>query len=147
MVGPMLTHGVAQPIAYSHKTHIEAGLECKRCHAGAFENKRAGLPPLATCISCHRRTIPDHPEVKKLLDAWATETPLQWVKVNVLPEKAMVQFHHAAHTRAEVGCEQCHGDVASMTIAEPVVDVARMGWCVECHRDNGASDDCLACHY
>jgi hypothetical protein len=22
-----------------------------------------------------------------------------------------------------------------------------MGWCVMCHRDNGASQDCLTCHY
>ena len=136
-----------QPVAYSHAVHIAEGLECKRCHAGALENKRAGLPPLATCVSCHRRTIPDHPEVQKLLTAWENQTPIQWIKVNILPKKSMVQFHHAAHARADVGCEQCHGDVASMAIAEPVIDVARMGWCVQCHRDNGASDDCLACHY
>ncbi len=137
----------AQPVAYSHQVHIESGLECQRCHAGAIDSRRAGLPPLATCVSCHRRVIPDHPEVKKLLDAWAAETPILWTKVNVLPVKAMVQFHHGAHTLAGVECAECHGDLASMTVAEPVVDVARMGWCLDCHRQRGASDDCMTCHY
>lgn len=136
-----------QPVAYSHAAHVEAGLECSRCHAGAEANKRAGLPPLATCISCHRREIPDHPEVQKLLAAWESRTPILWEKVNVLPDQAAVQFHHGAHARAGVECSTCHGDVASMTVAEPFVDVARMGWCVQCHRDAGATDDCLACHY
>ena len=136
-----------QPVAYSHVAHVEAGLECSRCHAGAETNKRAGLPPLATCISCHRREIPDHPEVQKLLAAWETRTPILWEKVNVISDQAAVQFHHGAHARAGVECSTCHGDVASMTVAEPFVDVARMGWCVQCHRDSGASDDCLACHY
>ena len=137
----------AQPVAYNHQVHIEAGLQCERCHAGAFEGKRAGLPPLSTCVSCHRRVIPDHPEVEKLLEAWRTETPILWTRVNVLAKEAMVQFHHGAHTRADVGCEQCHGDVAVMASAEPVLDVADMGWCVSCHRARGAEDDCLACHY
>jgi hypothetical protein len=22
-----------------------------------------------------------------------------------------------------------------------------MGWCVNCHRDRGAPDDCATCHY
>ena len=22
-----------------------------------------------------------------------------------------------------------------------------MGWCIKCHRQNGASQDCLTCHY
>lgn len=136
-----------QPVAYSHATHVEAGLECSRCHGGAEANKRAGLPPLATCVSCHRRQIPDHPEVKKLLAAWESRTPILWEKVNVIPTDAAVQFHHGAHARAGIECSTCHGDVASMAVAEPVVDVARMGWCVQCHRDSGASDDCLACHY
>lgn len=136
-----------QPVAYSHAVHVEAGLECARCHAGAEENKRAGLPPLATCVSCHRREIPDHPEVQKLLAAWEARTPILWEKVNVIPADAAVQFHHGAHARAGVECSTCHGDLTKMTVAEPYVDVARMGWCVQCHRDSGATDDCLACHY
>ncbi len=72
--------------------------------------------------------------------------PILWAKVNVIPDTAMVHFNHGAHARAGIECLTCHGDVASMTVAAPVRNVADMGWCVECHRENDASDDCLACH-
>ncbi len=135
-----------QPIAYDHQVHIEAGLECVRCHRGAEEGVRAGMPSVQACAGCHRREIPDHPEVQKVMLANENRAPIRWVKVNVIPDSAMVHFNHRAHARAGIECLTCHGDVASMTVAEPVRNVADMGWCVECHRDNEASDDCLACH-
>jgi hypothetical protein len=33
-----------------------------------------------------------------------------------------------------------------MTVAERVVDHT-MGFCVNCHEQRGASNDCLICHY
>ncbi len=135
-----------QPIAYDHAVHLAEGMECTRCHSGAEEGVQAGLPPLRLCASCHRRIIPDHPEVQKVLAAWEAKEPILWRKVNHLPDEAMVHFNHRAHARAEIECLTCHGDLASMTVAEPVVNVSNMGWCVECHRDNEASDDCLTCH-
>ena len=135
-----------QPIAYDHAVHVADGMQCVRCHAGAAEGVHAGLPALRLCASCHRRVIPEHPEVQKILAAWEEQEPIRWRKVNVLPTRAMVQFNHRAHARAGVECGVCHGDVATMTVAEPVINVANMGWCVECHRERGASDDCLTCH-
>ena len=135
-----------QPIAYDHQVHTEAGLECVRCHRGAEEGVHAGMPSVQACAGCHRRAIPDHPEVRKLMLANENREPILWAKVNVIPDAAMVHFNHRAHARAGVECLTCHGDVASMSVAEPVRNVADMGWCVQCHRDNEASDDCLACH-
>jgi len=57
-----------------------------------------------------------------------------------------VRFQHAPHIRAKVDCTACHGDVANQTVAERVVD-HNMGFCVNCHRQKGASNDCLTCHY
>ena len=136
-----------QPIAYNHKVHIEAGLECVRCHRGADRVAQAGLPAVATCAACHRRVVPENPEVQKVLAAWEEKEPIRWRKVNVLPDRSMVHFHHGAHARAGVECATCHGDIASMTVAQPLREVADMGWCIDCHRENEASDDCLACHY
>jgi len=135
-----------QPIAYNHLVHIEAGLECTRCHRGAEEGVHAGMPSVQACAGCHRREIPDHPEVQKVMLANENREPILWAKVNVIPDSAMVHFNHRAHARAGIECLACHGDVAAMTVAEPVRNVADMGWCVECHRENEASDDCLACH-
>ena len=55
-------------------------------------------------------------------------------------------INHAPHIRAGVECSTCHGDVASMTVAERVVDHT-MGFCIDCHKSKQASIDCLACHY
>jgi len=136
-----------QPIAYSHKAHIDAGLECSRCHRGADRAKEAGLPEMRACVTCHRRAIPDHPEIVKFNALYEAGEPLLWRKVNVMPRDAMVHFHHGAHARAEIGCETCHGDVGQMALAQRVINTADMGWCVDCHREEEASIDCLTCHH
>ena len=86
-------------------------------------------------------------EELKAADLLEEEEPLLWNKVNVMPPNAMVQFKHQAHIRAEVECVTCHGDVGQMTVAQQVINTADMGWCVGCHRENGASIDCLTCHH
>jgi hypothetical protein len=45
-----------------------------------------------------------------------------------------------------VDCTNCHGNVAQMTVAERKVDHS-MGFCVDCHREKKASNDCLTCHF
>ncbi|MEM1247623.1 MAG: cytochrome c3 family protein [Acidobacteriota bacterium] len=139
--------GQVQPIAFSHQAHAAAELDCSRCHRGAEKGAEAGLVAVRTCASCHRRIIPDHPEVQKVLTAFEEGKSIEWKKINHLPAKSMVHFHHGVHTQAGVACSECHGDVASMTVAEPVLEVADMGWCIDCHRAREASVDCLACHY
>ena len=136
-----------QPLAYSHKAHIDAGLECSRCHRGAERVAEAGLPEMRACVTCHRRRIPDHPEIIKLNEFYAIGEPLLWRKVNVMPKSAMVHFDHGAHSRADIECQTCHGNVAEMTLARRVIDTAQMGWCIDCHIERQASIDCLTCHH
>lgn len=137
-----------QPVAFSHKAHVDNDIACTSCHPGAETQAQAGLTPLAGCATCHRRAIiPDHPEVMKVIEAFRNREPLIWNRVNVIPEAAMVHFNHKPHARAGVACESCHGDVGEMTVARQTVDVADMGWCVSCHQQEGASIDCLACHH
>lgn len=137
-----------QPIAFSHQTHDEEDISCDRCHQGAETQAKAGLPPLSSCAVCHRRrAIPDHPEVVKFMASLDAGEPVLWRKVHVMPPSAMVHFKHNAHVRAGIDCSTCHGDVARMTVARQVVDVANMGWCLSCHRENDASVDCLTCHH
>lgn len=138
-----------QPIAFNHAVHIENEIECTRCHEGAETQAQAGLPAMAACASCHRRQATDHPEVQKLMAQYdnGNGEPLVWRKVYDIPTSAMVHFKHSPHVRAGVECAACHGDVASMTVAQQVVDVANMGWCLDCHREREASIDCLTCHH
>jgi len=136
-----------QPIAFNHMVHIENEVECARCHQGVDTQAEAGLPPISTCAVCHRREIPDHPEVVRFMEYLENDEPILWRKVYSLPAGAMVHFNHSAHINADVECATCHGDVSQMTVAQQMVDVARMGWCVSCHEENGASADCLTCHH
>ena len=43
-------------------------------------------------------------------------------------------------------CSTCHGGVAQQTVAERNVDLT-MGFCVKCHQQKNAPNDCLTCHY
>ena len=76
--------------------------------------------------------------------AWEAGKAIPWVKVNTLPR--FVRFNHEAHALARVDCDRCHGDVARMDRIERVAPLT-MGWCVQCHQDQHAPDDCLTCHY
>jgi c(7)-type cytochrome triheme protein len=140
---------VEQPIAFNHEVHEREGVRCVRCHLGAESQDQAGLMRVERCAACHRRVIPDHPEVAKVLQHWEDEESILWRRVAWIPEESGVQFSHQAHALAGVECSVCHGDVASMTTAQPTTDhrLDDMNWCVDCHRQNEASIDCLTCHY
>jgi len=137
-----------QPIAYNHQVHVQdEEMACTRCHLGAETQDHAGLPPMTVCAGCHRRQGTDIPAVVAFMEQYGQDQPITWRKVNYMPESAMVHFRHKPHARAGVGCENCHGDVGSMTVAQQVVNTADMGWCVDCHRREEASIDCLTCHH
>ena len=44
-----------------------------------------------------------------------------------------------------VDCGACHGDVKGMDRLTQAHEF-NMGFCVQCHRDNNVSHDCLMCH-
>lgn len=44
-----------QPIAFSHRLHAgEMEIPCLFCHSGAEKSRHAGIPPVQTCMNCHR---------------------------------------------------------------------------------------------
>ena len=136
-----------QPLTFSHAAHIEkARMQCTDCHSGAKTRDAAGIPSIRRCMACHQFIATDRPEIGRLVAYWEKQREVPWLRVYGFAKDAAVQFRHAPHARAEIECARCHGDVASMTVAVPAV-VHTMGTCVQCHRDNSASDDCLACHY
>ena len=58
--------GAAQPVAYSHKTHIALGLKCVECHTMPGKGEVAGFPPESRCMACHIAIKKDSPEIRKL---------------------------------------------------------------------------------
>ncbi|MEP7364149.1 MAG: cytochrome c3 family protein [Acidobacteriota bacterium] len=138
----------AQPIAYSHKTHLALGLKCNGCHAmkdtDAGEGFVMGFPKEAFCMGCHSSIKKDSPEIAKLAKAAAEKKPVEWARVyRLLP---IVWFSHAAHvTDGKIACGTCHGDMASMPLTTKA-RVLNMKDCMDCHAEHGAPNGCDSCH-
>jgi len=135
-----------QPIAYSHKIHIEHGMQCLDCHSGADTGARATIPSVSKCMLCHAKIATGNPEVKKVADYAAARREIPWQRVYGFEAAALVKFQHAPHVRAGVQCARCHGDMTQAATAQPLVK-HNMGTCLSCHRQNHASEDCATCHY
>ena len=153
LVGILLTRyqilaAPEQPIAYSHQTHVEAGVPCLFCHANAMRSDIAGIPSVQKCMGCHSMIKTDQQEVQQLSNYWEQGKPIPWVRVNLQPD--FVYFSHEAHLLGGISCETCHGNVGRMQVAQPVVNMD-MGWCLNCHLKQPQDKvtrlaDCLTCH-
>jgi hypothetical protein len=137
-----------QPIDFPHKIHTaDIGVGCTDCHTGVEKGPRAGIPSINVCMSCHE-DIGDaaDPRIQALRDHAKRNEDMVWQRVYGFLEESHVRFNHAPHIRAKVDCANCHGDLTQMTVAQRVVDHT-MGFCINCHKQKGASNDCLTCHY
>jgi Cytochrome c3 len=138
--------GNGQPIDYSHKVHIGAGLQCLDCHSSADVSARAMLPSVAKCMLCHAKIATNKPEIKKIAEYASARREIPWKRVYGFESSALVKFRHSPHFRAKIACAKCHGDMAQATTAQLLVKHT-MGTCLSCHRQNHASEDCATCHY
>ena len=132
---------VRQPMGFSHAKHQAVG--CTVCHQGAATSVRAGLPEAPVCTKCHA-TAPSGSS--PVWDAAVEGKSFGWVQVTHVPSHVM--FSHRRHvTLARLDCVSCHGNIRDRSM--PVVAVSvllDMNTCLSCHRQEGAADDCAACH-
>lgn len=135
-----------QPIPFPHKTHIAKKAVCADCHESADKGPVAGIPSVKTCMICHSQIATDRPLIKQVTAYSEKGLEIPWQRVYGFTHEAHVRFNHAPHIRASVDCSTCHGDVANQTVAERAVNHT-MGFCVNCHKQKNASNDCLTCHY
>jgi hypothetical protein len=135
-----------QPIPFPHKTHIAKKAVCADCHESADKSPVAGIPSVKTCMICHSQIATDKPLIKQVTSYSEKGIEIPWQRVYGFTREAHVRFNHAPHIRASVECSTCHGDVANQTVAERSVDHS-MGFCVNCHKQKNASNDCLTCHF
>jgi hypothetical protein len=136
-----------QPLEFPHNTHIAQGLSCTDyCHEGVAKGPVAGLPSLKTCMICHAAIATDRPRIQQLAALETKGQDVAWQRVYGYPNESHVRFDHAPHIRAKVECTTCHGAVADQTVARRNVDLS-MGFCVNCHTERKASNDCLTCHF
>jgi hypothetical protein len=136
-----------QPIEFPHNVHIAQGLTCTEyCHESAEKGPVAGLPSLKTCMICHSAIATDRPRIQELAALESKGLDVAWQRVYGYSGEAHVRFDHAPHLRAKVECSTCHGAIAEQTVARRNVELT-MGFCVNCHTERKASNDCLTCHY
>ncbi len=156
-----------QPINFSHKVHAgDNKINCTYCHSSADKSRVAGIPTAASCMNCHSQVKKDSPEVQKIVAALENNRPIEWVKVNDLPDH--VVFNHSRHLKAGIDCSSCHGAVETMEKVSQFSTFS-MGSCISCHRTHRvveldaagrpqisaertrqqlmASTDCSVCHH
>ena len=171
----------AQPIEFPHDIHAgQLGIDCQFCHRTVGKDEAATIPSVQQCMICHQvvsgSTAAGKVELTKLKTAFDTKVPINWMRVNRLPDH--VEFTHEAHIQfftkenniapAQV-CSICHGDVTTMKVDVQVRNL-KMRDCVDCHREGYLSyltaeskatvleavkagtmapppTDCFQCHY
>jgi hypothetical protein len=143
-----------QPIQFPHNLHVGLGVQCLYCHPGALRGPSPGLPTINKCWGCHQQIAKTQTsdKLKPMRDAMANGTNFVWAPVAKVPD--FVHFTHRPHIAAGLNCENCHGDMSKVEIAENP-QVMNMGWCLSCHRAKAGDDevkltkltDCGTCHY
>ena len=144
-----------QPINFSHKLHAgDMKIDCQYCHTGVEKSRVAMVPPLETCMNCHRIARKDRPDIIKLTKYYNDGIALPWKRIHKLPD--FVFFNHSAHINKGIDCVNCHGDVRQMEQVGQMNSFA-MSACLDCHRNahsrlpdlkntNNGPDNCFACH-
>ncbi len=156
-----------QPVSFSHKLHAgDNKISCLYCHSSADKSKVAGVPSASLCMNCHTKILPDSTEIQKIATALNENKPIEWIKVNDLPDLAA--FNHSRHVTSGISCQTCHGPIETMERVSQQ-DAFTMGNCVSCHRSHRevtldeagrpqisrentpnrlmASTDCSVCHH
>jgi hypothetical protein len=121
-----------QPVPFSHKHHVEGlGIDCRYCHSSVEKSHFAGIPSTDTCMTCHSQLWAQAPLLEPVRNSLATDTPIQWNRVNDLPD--FVYFDHSIHVNKGIGCTTCHGPVDQMPLTWKE-NTLYMKWCLQCHR-------------
>lgn len=135
--------GEQQPLPYSHKTHVSAGLQCNVCHKNPDPGEQMGFPAESFCMGCHRSVKPESVHIQKLAAAAKAKQAIEWQRVYQLPK--FVYFSHRVHLQAGATCERCHGPVRERGVITKEV-VHNMQTCMACHAETKAKNECDTCH-
>lgn len=133
---------LAQPLAFNHARH--AALACVACHGGAETAAWAGIPAASVCVKCHAAAPAG--VTGATWDALTRGQRPAWVRVTRVPDHTL--FSHRRHVAlARLECVSCHGDIGTRA-APPIANPVRLNMddCLSCHKREGASEDCAACH-
>ena len=122
-----------QPVPFSHQHHVAGlGIDCRYCHTSVETSNFAGIPPVSTCMNCHKEIWTNAAMLEPIRASYRSGVAIQWERLHRTPD--FVQFNHSIHVAKGIGCVSCHGRVDQMQLtyqAEPM----SMQWCLNCHRN------------
>jgi len=122
-----------QPVPFSHDHHFAGlGIDCRYCHTSVETSSFAGIPPVSTCMNCHKEIWTNAELLEPIRAASRTGVPVEWERVHDLAD--FVYFNHSIHVAKGIGCETCHGRVDQMPLMLQHAPLT-MAWCLDCHRD------------
>lgn len=129
---PALNEPVAQAVPFSHQHHVgQVGLDCRYCHQSVETSAFAGIPPIATCMTCHSQLFTNQAMLAPVVNSWRKGVAqFHWRRVHDLPD--FVYFDHSVHVANGVGCVSCHGRIDQMPLTMRVKSL-EMQWCLDCH--------------
>ncbi|HLY62614.1 MAG TPA: PQQ-binding-like beta-propeller repeat protein [Terriglobia bacterium] len=140
---PAPVKAVTQPVPFSHRQHVQAGMKCESCHQTAVISGKMSIPGLKECMACHQSIKTDSPAIQKLAQFQKNNSLLSWTAVYKLPDLAF--FNHQKHISASVECAVCHGPVQERDSLWQEKDIS-MTACVDCHKLGKARLNCDLCH-
>jgi hypothetical protein len=134
---------IRQPLAFNHAKHP---MGCAACHRGVETEPQARLPEFDLCLRCHAASPFKDPAEAATWNEAARSRQIAWQKLTRVEEH--VYFSHRRHVAlAAVPCAVCHGEMGARTAppSGPLKAIS-MKDCMDCHRREGASNDCARCH-
>jgi hypothetical protein len=134
----------AQPLPFSHKTHVSRGLQCRQCHTNPDPGGQMTFPAVMICMGCHNTVAKDRPAIVKLAQLAKEAQPIAWVRVyRVTPG---VTWSHRTHLEHGMQCGMCHGEVGQSDAMAQTSAVTSMASCIGCHQAHNADTRCQTCH-
>jgi len=134
----------AQPLPFSHKQHVDLGLECQICHTNPEPWSQMTFPATKMCMSCHAAVATDTPAIESLHAFSASGNEIPWVRVYAVTPG--VTWSHKAHLDAGTQCATCHGDISQADAVSETTSVLAMATCISCHQAHDAASECITCH-
>ncbi len=151
LAGCFLVDGLTQseqPFAFSHRLHVEEGLECSDCHSSWEDSEDAGMPRPAQCALCHAQLDAEKTPDRRVATLFEDQT---FRATRAGQQSDEVLFSHQSHATRAQDCMVCHADVGSDdgTLAKHGPELRMtMEACLACH-DAGTGPrepECAACH-
>jgi len=102
-------------LAFDHARHVEEGLECADCHAGAADSDAPGMPRQEQCMLCHQDLDQEKPPEKQVASLFAG-AEFKALHAARLPSESI--FSHRRHVAAGAACTECHRGIESSSRIE-----------------------------